>query len=75
VAGLGLNVGGFGSVTGSGGAIPAAAGQPGSATVGQQAFGVFSSQTAGDATAGMGSLIIGASAAALLAWLWWTLPR
>lgn len=75
MAGLGLRVGGFGSVTGSGGAIPSAAGQPGSATVGQQAFGVFSSQTAGDTTAGFGALILGASAAALLAWLWWTLPR
>ena len=55
--------------------MPTAAGQPGSATVGQQAFGVFSSQTAGDTTAGFGALILGASAAALLAWLWWTLPR
>ena len=75
MAGLGLRVGGFGSVTGQGGTMPTAASQPGSATVGQQAFGVFSSQTAGDTTAGFGSLILGASAAALLAWLWWTLPR
>jgi hypothetical protein len=75
VAGLGLRVGGFGSVTGTGGAVPSAASQPGSATVGQRAFGVFSSQTAGDTTAGFGALILGASAAALLAWLWWTLPR
>jgi len=75
VAGLGLRVGGFGSVAGTGAAVPAAASQPGSATVGQSAFGVFSSQTAGDTTAGFGALILGASAAALLAWIWWTLPR
>jgi len=75
MAGLGLNVGGFGSVIGTGGAVPAAAGQPGGPSVGQAAFGVFSNQTAGDATAGIGSLVLGASAAALLAWIWWTLPR
>jgi hypothetical protein len=75
VSGLGLRVGGFGSVTGNGGAVPTAANQPGGTTAGQAAFGIFSSQTAGDTTAGFGSLILGASAAALLAWLWWTLPR
>ena len=75
MAGLGLRVGGFGSVSGTGGTMPTAASHPGSATVGQQAFGVFSSQTAGDTTAGFGAMILGASAAALLAWLWWTLPR
>ena len=75
MAGLGLNIGGFGSVTGSGGTMPVAASHPGSATVGQSAFGVYSSQTAGDTTAGFGALILGASAAALLAWIWWTLPR
>jgi len=73
VPGLGLNVGGFGAI---GTAVPAPATQPGtSTTVGQQAFGVYSSQTAGSANAGMGSLILGASAAILLAWIWWTLPR
>ena len=72
MAGLGLNVGGFGAI---GTAVPSPASQPGSSTVGQQAFGIYSSQTAGPATAGMGSLILGASAAALLAWIWWTLPR
>jgi len=73
VPGLGLNVGGFGAV---GTAVPAPATQPGSGTtVGQQAFGVYSTQTSGPSTAGMGSLLLGASAAALLAWIWWTLPR
>ena len=72
MAGLGLNVGGFGAI---GTAVPSPASQPGSSTVGQQAFGIYSSQTAGPATAGMGTLILGASAAALLAWIWWTLPR
>jgi hypothetical protein len=68
-----LNVGGFGSV---GTAIPAPASQPGTnTTVTQQAFGVYSSQTAGSANAGMGSLILGTAAAMLLAWIWWTLPR
>lgn len=75
MAGLGLNVGGFGSVVGNGGAVPAAAGHPGGPSIGSQAFGVFSSQTAGDTTAGMGALILGAAAALGLAWLWWTLPR
>ena len=71
--GLGLSIGGFGA---TGTAVPAPASQPGSnTTVGQQAFGVYSSQTAGSSTAGMGSLILGASAAVLLAWIWWTLPR
>jgi len=75
VAGLGLNIGGFGSASASGGTMPVAASQPGGATVGQSAFGIYSSQTAGDTTAGFGALILGASAAALLAWIWWTLPR
>lgn len=72
MAGLGLNVGGFGAI---GTAVPAAASHPGSMTVGQQAFGVYSSETSGPATAGIGTLVLGASAAVLLAWLWWTLPR
>ena len=71
MAGLGLNVGGFGSA----GYVPAPASQPGTATVGQQAFGIYSSQTAGPGRAAAGSVILGASAAVLLAWLWWTLPR
>lgn len=71
--GLGLQVGGFGGI---GTAVPAPAAQPGTnTTVGQLAFGIGSAQTAGSAHAGMGSLILGASAAVLLAWIWWTLPR
>jgi hypothetical protein len=73
VAGLGLNVGGFGAI---GTAVPAPAAQPTyGSTVGQQAFGVFSSQTAGPSRAGFGTVLLGASAAGLLVWIWWTLPR
>jgi hypothetical protein len=68
-----LQIGGFGT---TGTAVPAPASQPGSnTTVGELAFGIGSAQTAGSANAGMGALILGASAAVLLAWIWWTLPR
>lgn len=74
MAGLGLNVGGFGAI---GTAVPAPASQPTypNSTVSQQAFGIFSSQTSGPSRAGFGTVILGASAAAALAWIWWTLPR
>jgi len=70
--GLGLNVGGFGAI---GTAVPAAASQSGSMTVGQQASGIYSSQTPGPTTAGYGALALGTVAAVLLAYIWWTLPR
>lgn len=68
MAGLALGVGGYGSA-----AVPVAANPP-SSTISQQAFGITSG-TGGPSNAANGALISGGLAAALLAWLWWTLPR
>ncbi len=74
MAGLSLAVGGYGGL--GQGTMPTAASQPGAASVTQQAFGVYSSQTAGGpSTAAYGSLIAGAAAAALIVFLWHSLPR
>jgi hypothetical protein len=71
MAGLSLNVGGYGAA-----AVPTAANQPTGTTINQAAFGIGTSQTdAGPATAGFGTLGLGLAGAALLWWLWYTLPR
>lgn len=75
MAGLGLNVGGFGSGY-AGAASPVASNQPSGATINQQAFGIGTSQTAtGPKTAGFGTVGLGLAGALVLTWLWWTLPR
>jgi hypothetical protein len=73
MAGLSLGVGGYGS---AGAYVPTAA-NPASSTIGQQAFGIGTSQTdnSGPRTAGYGTVALGVAGAVVLAWLWYTLPR
>ena len=73
MAGLALNVGGFGS---AGAQIPTAANVP-SSTIQQAAFGIGTSQTddSGPRTAGFGTVGLGIAGAVVLTWLWYTLPR
>lgn len=75
MAGLSMRVAGYGGAAtgGSGAAVPVAANNP-SSTISQQAFGITAG-TAGPSNAANGALASGALAAALLTWLWWTLPR
>jgi hypothetical protein len=75
--GLALGVGGYGSAAGyTPAASPVAANQPDGTTINQKAFGIGTSQTSeGPATAGFGTVGLGLAGAAVLAWLWWTLPR
>jgi hypothetical protein len=76
MAGLGLNVGGYGAVQTATAAVPSAAQQPGAPNVMQRAFGVGSAQdAAGSPWAGRGALVAGAAAAAVLVFLWHSLPR
>lgn len=72
MAGLSLNVGGYGSA-----AVPAAANQPAAsgATIGQQAFGVTTGASRGNTLATYGSVGLGLAGAAVLVWLWYSLPR
>ena len=73
MAGLSLGVGARGYV-GNGG-MPDAANSPTGPTIAQKAFGITASTDSAGARAANGTLIIGAAAAGLLVWLWWTLPR
>jgi hypothetical protein len=76
MSGLGLNVGGYGSVQTATAAVPSAAQQPGAPTVMQKAFGVGTAQdSAGSPWAARGTLVLGAAAAGLLVFLWHSLPR
>lgn len=68
MSGLTLGMGSYG-----GASLPTAANNP-SSTISQQAFGITSG-SGGPSTAAAGAVGSGAIAAALLAWLWWTLPR
>ena len=72
--GLGLNVGGYGGVS-TGTALPVAAGSPGSATVTQAAFGITAAGAAGSPWAAQGAVAAGLIGAALLVFLWHSLPR
>lgn len=72
MAGLSLNVGGYG---GASAGMPVAANQPTGTTISQAAFGIRSGLDNGPDLAARGALIAGALGAGLLAWLWWTLPR
>jgi hypothetical protein len=73
--GLSLGVGGYG-VGYASAATPVAANQPDGTTINQKAFGIGTSQTAaGPKTAGFGTVGLGLAGAAVLVWLWWTLPR
>ena len=49
----------------------------GAQTITQQYYGVGSGADAGmtSSKAGPGTMVVGAIAAGVLAWIWWTLPR
>lgn len=76
MSGLSLGMGAYGGQMPQG-AVPAAAGvSPGAPTISKLAFGVGSfNQTVGPRTAGFGTVALGLAGAAILAWLWFTLPR
>lgn len=76
MAGLNLSMGAYGGSM-SQGAVPAAAGvSPGAPTISQRAFGVGSlNQSIGPRTAGLGTVALGMIGAAVLVYLWWSLPR
>ena len=74
MAGLSLNVGGWGS-SGIGTAVPAASNNPGSPTIQQAGFGITAIGAGQRTTAGYGAVISGAAAAAILFWLYCSLPR
>jgi hypothetical protein len=60
------------------GTLPAAASvSPGAPTISSKAFGVYSQQegAVGPRTAGFGTVALGLAGAAILAYLWWSLPR
>lgn len=73
MAGLALNVGGFGSAGSGGGALPMAANPP-SSNISQRAFGISTGQ-AGSRVPAYGSVGLGLAGAAVLLWLWYSLPR
>ena len=72
--GLGMNIGGYGGVT-TGTALPSAASQPGSQPVAIKAFGVTAAGEGGSAWAAQGAVVAGIVGAALLVFLWHSLPR
>ena len=77
MSGLSLSMGAYGGSM-SQGAVPVAAGvSPGAPTISQKAFGVFSQQSGavGPRTAGFGTVALGLAGAAVLVYLWWSLPR
>ena len=74
MSGLSLNVGGFGGQTAGKAGLPYAANNPAS-TISQKAFGIqagLSGQSKGPA---YGSVGLGLLGAAVLVWLWYSLPR
>jgi len=72
----GLNLKVYGGAMGQG-AVPVAAGQPGSGTITQKAFGVYSQQSGqvGPRTAAFGTVGLAVAGAAILVYLWYSLPR
>ena len=80
MAGMRLGTGVSGSVVGNlyggygGAAVPAASGVPeGPTTITQQAFGV--PPAGGGSRVGLSAATIGTAALAVLAFIWWALPR
>jgi hypothetical protein len=72
VAGLNLNVGGYG--TAGSARLPYAANNP-SSTISQKAFGITTGVAAGSKVPAYGSLTLGIVGTAILVWLWYSLPR
>lgn len=74
MSGLSLNVGGYGGARGSAAAgLPYAANNP-SSTISQKAFGIQAGAT-GSRVPAYGSVGVGLLGAAVLVWLWYSLPR
>lgn len=75
MSGLSLGTGGYGSFQAA--SLPAQAGNPaGPSTIGAKAFGITTSQTdVGPRTAGFGAVALGIAGAAILVYLWYSLPR
>lgn len=78
MAGLNMRMGAFGGYGGQG-MVPVAAGvSPGAPqTISGRAFGVYSQQAQGigPRTAGFGTVALGIAGAAVLVYLWYSLPR
>lgn len=72
MAGLNLNVGGWGG--GTGGPLPQAANNP-SSTISQRAFGITAGTQGLSRVPAYGSVGLGLAGAVVLAWLWYSLPR
>jgi hypothetical protein len=72
MAGLNLNVGGYGQALGSA-KLPYAANAP-SSTISQKAFGVTTGGGLSRVPA-YGSVGLGLAGAVVLVWLWYSLPR
>lgn len=70
MAGLRLNTGFSAS-----GVVAASPPSQSGRTITQQAYGISSGADMGGRTAGWGSTLIGIGAAAVLVYLWWSLPR
>lgn len=71
MAGLNLNVGGYGSAGAA--KLPYAANAP-SSTISQKAFGITTGPSLSRVPA-YGSVGLGVAGAAVLVWLWYSLPR
>ena len=75
MAGLSLNVGGYGGATSDGtGGLPYAANNPAS-TISQKAFGIQAGLETGSKVPAYGSVGLGLFGAFVLVWLWYSLPR
>ena len=72
MAGLNLNVGGYGSAYAPA-AVPMASNAP-SSTISQKAFGVTTGGSISNVPA-YGSVSLGLAGAVVLLWLWYSLPR
>jgi len=77
MAGLSLGAAGYAAGGYAPAAVPAQAGNPaGPSTIGMKAFGIGTSQTdVGPRTAGLGTVALGLAGAAILVFLWKSLPR
>lgn len=81
MAGLNLGMGAYGNASGGSmtqASLPAQAtsASSGRVTIAKRAFGITTAQNdAGPATAGFGTVALGIAGAAVLFYLWWSLPR
>ena len=76
MAGLSMKMGAFGGGSGytGGGLMPSAANAP-SSTIAQRAYGIQAGVTGQSRVPAYGSVGLGLLGAAVLVWLWYSLPR